>query len=355
MNFSLKKRIGALLIDGPRYIYYLARAHFGAGHEWLFVKNRNQQLELSNDPFGIKCRWLWTSDLYLPKVFPAVGQLLFSKALNTFSFKLQSNRPNSDIAPDVSFIIGHRGSARTQLLLKTIESIAAQQHCNIECIIVEQDSEQIVRPHLPAWVKYVFTPTDDPSMSYSRSWAFNVGAEHANSDCLIFHDNDLLVPTDYAFLTLQLMKKGFEFINLKRFIFYLSESATQDMLNTMRISSNLKIESIMQNAEGGGSIGASKKAYFTIGGFDQRFLGWGGEDNEFWERAQTQSVWPYGSLALIHLWHGPQKEKLDKENATTIILYNTLSKHNPLERIKWLQENQLRGSKNNISVNTERD
>lgn len=349
MSFSLKTRIGALLIDGPRYIYYLTRSRFGSKDAWLLVKNRHQQLEISNDPLGIKCHWSWTSDLYLPSVFPSIGQRLFAKALSTFSFELQTSQINTETTPDVSFIIGHRGSARTQLLLKTIESIAAQQQCIVECIVVEQDSQPVMRKQLPAWVKYVFTPTDDPKMPYSRSWAFNVGAEHANSSCLIFHDNDLLVPRDYAYQTLKLVEKGFDFVNLKRFIFYLSESATQEILNNGRIEPSLKVDSIMQNAEGGGSIGACKKAYFKIGGFDQRFVGWGGEDNEFWERAQTQSVWPYANLALIHLWHGPQKEKLDIECSATQVLYNKLSTQEPLDRIKWLIQNQLREPKDGPS------
>ncbi len=66
----------------------------------------------------------------------------------------------------------------------------------------------------------------------------------------------------------------------------------------------------MQNAEAGGSIALSRDAFHAIGGYDESFVGWGGEDNEFWERAQTRRVWPYGYLPFVHLWHAPQPEKL---------------------------------------------
>ncbi|MGH9823578.1 MAG: galactosyltransferase-related protein, partial [Blastocatellia bacterium] len=62
-------------------------------------------------------------------------------------------------------------------------------------------------------------------------------------------------------------------------------------------------------AQGGGSIAIDKEVYFAIGGFDESFVGWGGEDMEFWDRAATRSVWPYGYMPLVHLWHEPQPGK----------------------------------------------
>jgi hypothetical protein len=49
---------------------------------------------------------------------------------------------------------------------------------------------------------------------------------------------------------------------------------------------------------------------------DESFVGWGGEDNEFWERAQTLRVWPYGYLPLLHLWHEAQPGTQQAGNET---------------------------------------
>lgn len=319
----------------------------------MLVRNRDEQLEISQETFGVKCRWKWTSDLYLPKVIPLFGTALFSKSLNSFSF--QFNKKSTIVSdsprPSVSFIIGHRGTARLPLLLKTIESIAAQQDCNIECIVVEQDAHATLEDLLPKHVKYIHSPPEQGSMPFSRAMAFNVGARHASGSSLIFHDNDLLIPTNYASETHRLVAQGFDFVNLKRFIFYLSESATHRMLTQNKIEADLKIDSIMQNAEGGGSIGASRESYFKIGGFDERFIGWGGEDNEFWERAQTTNVWPFGFMPLVHLWHGAQAEKLDHENSNTTLLYKELSQKEPVDRIKWLIQNQASMTSNSIKEN----
>ena len=65
-------------------------------------------------------------------------------------------------------------------------------------------------------------PLPRKDMPYSRSWAFNVGAETARGHLLIFHDNDMLVPQDYGREIADRHKEGYEVINLKRFIFYLS-------------------------------------------------------------------------------------------------------------------------------------
>ena len=60
----------------------------------------------------------------------------------------------------------------------------------------------------------------------------------------------------------------------------------------------------------------ARTAFLAIGGYDESFVGWGGEDNEFWERAHTRRVWPYGYLPIVHLWHAAQPRKTDPDNPT---------------------------------------
>jgi len=286
----------------------------------------------------------WTSNLHLPMVFPYFGKLLFNSALNTFPIGSAKISPASSdegkSKPEVSFIIGHRGTERADLLLNTINSIGAQTDCKIECIVVEQDQKERIKDQLPNWVRYVFTRVKEPDAPYSRSWAFNVGAEHARSNCLIFHDNDLLVPECYASETLKQYKNGFEFINLKRFIFYLTRESSDALNSGKKLSAQLEIESIMQNALGGGSVGASREAFNRIGKFDERFVGWGGEDNEFWERASTGKIWPFANLPLVHQWHPHQAEKSTTQGLDKNHIYWKLQAQSPDERIKTLRSKE---------------
>lgn len=335
-NFGIKQTVGALLFDAPRYLVAFAKSTFSNRNDWLTIHNRNEVVAQSKSSIGVKCLWQWTSTLHLPKIFPWFGRELYRRSLNAFPIALSTTLTKSDKPADISFIIGHRGLERLPLLLTTLESIAGQIGCTIECIVVEQDYQPLIQPHLPKWVNYVFTGTGDKDIAYSRSAAFNVGLQHAKSDLIIFHDNDLLVPACYAKEHLEKFSQGFDFVNLKRFLFYFDRASSSAEEGKSVLDSTPVIEEIMQNAEGGGSIGASKAAYLEVGGFDDRFVGWGSEDNEFWERALTRKVWEYGLLPLIHLWHAPQAGKIDNQNSAAQTLYKQLSLVSPEQRIKDL-------------------
>ena len=100
--------------------------------------------------------------------------------------------------PRVAFIIGHRGESRLPLLQATVASIAAQRDVAIECIVVEQSEKPQLAGRLPPWVRTIHTPIKSDALPYNRSWAFNVGARAAAAPLLVLHDNDFLVPADYA-------------------------------------------------------------------------------------------------------------------------------------------------------------
>ncbi len=337
-SHTFKQYMGALIFDLPIYVsalYLKKKANYT--HPWLWIRNRREVLMESQDGEGVKCDWLWTSDLYMPKVFPQIGRWLVNRTLNDYPIHLSDEPSDMGKKPDVSFLIGHRGLERLPLLLMTLKSIAAQTKCNIECVVVEQDNERLIQDKLPEWVRYIHTPLPDKNMPYSRSWAFNVAAREAHADCLIFHDNDMLVPREYASQILKYYRKGYEFINLKRFIFYFTKTHSANILSERRPFLDRSPETIVQNLEAGGSFASDKDAYWEIGGFDERFVGWGGEDNEFWERANTRKVYPYGFLPIIHLWHSPQPEK-HNDDKDSQKLHRKLSKIHVADRIQRLRD-----------------
>ncbi len=330
-NPNFRQKIGVVAKDLPRYIQLLRR-----DIDYLAIRNRNELLEGSPDGTGFRCLWQWTSDLHAPKIFPSLGRKIFQHAFgdHPIAFLLEPLVVSSQ--PEVSFIIGHRGLERLPLLELTLASIAAQRGVTIECIVVEQDSQPRLKGLLPEWVRYIHAPPVQPDMAYNRSMAFNQGAQLARGNLLILHDNDMPIPQDYAAANMARVREGYEVVNLKRFIFYLDRRTSDNVSIDRGIPSIPGITAIMQNSQGGGSIAITREAFFDIGGMDESFIGWGGEDNEFWERAETRKLWPYGSMPILHLWHAPQPEKHQRDSHT-LKRYTELSIIKPVERIATLR------------------
>lgn len=306
-----------------------------AGNDYLQVRNRAERLEPAPDGTGFRCLWQWTSDLHAPKVIPALGRWLMRRALadHPVVLAVAGSAPGvQSTESQLTFIIGHRGMARLPHLLATLRSIAGQQGAAVECIVVEQDVESQLGPHLPPWVRLVHTPPPSADMPYCRSWAFNIGVQHARSSVLVLHDNDMLVPQDYATWILQRIAQGYEVVNAKRFIFYLSQGHSQAFFAGQTGLLAQPPEVIVQNLEGGGSVAITREAFARIGGMDESFIGWGGEDVEFWERAQTLRNWPWAGLSLVHLWHAAQPGKM-RGDTSALHRYHELAKATPQERI----------------------
>ena len=300
-----KSVLGVLLKDLWRY----HRALSSEGQEYLALCNRYERLVAGPGGSGYRCDWRWTSQLHAPSVMPSLGLRLMERALRDHPIRRASTPAHACDGPEISFIIGHRGTEREPLLMATIASIAAQEGVTVECIVVEQDVEPRLAGRLPDWVTLVQTAPPTPQTPYNRSWAFNIGADSARGGILVLHDNDMLVPVDYAREIVGRVRQGYEVVNLKRFIFYLTEEHTREVLAARAEYADASAQAIVQNLEAGGSVAITGDAFDQIGGMDESFVGWGGEDNEFWERAQTRRVWPYGYLPIVHLWHAPQPEK----------------------------------------------
>lgn len=331
--FHRSRSLASVLIkDWARY----RRALKGTGAEYLALCNRQERLEQGPDGRGFRCDWQWTSELHAPKYLPALGVDLIRRALHDHPIRRMAAPPAAR-RPDVSYVIGHRGSARIPQLLATLESIAGQCGAAVECVVVEQDDQPLLARHLPGWVRHVHTPLPETGLAYCRSWAFNVGARHIGGDILVLHDNDMLVPRDHAAHVLDLVRRGHEVLNLKRFVFYLTQEHTLGVLASRAELTDAAPLAVVQNLEGGGSVAITRAAYEAIGGFDEAFIGWGGEDVEFWERACTRRVWPYAFLPLVHLWHSAQAGKGSPE-ADTLRLYHSRAHVPVAQRIARLHE-----------------
>lgn len=328
---KLKEWSGVAVLDLPRYLASID----GGSLKWLEICNRIETLSNNPNGAGIYCNWKWSSNLHAPQLMPFLGRRLMKRAFQKFPIQFSDILEAESKSPRVSFIIGHRGIERLPHLLLTLKSIAAQTQAPFECIVVEQSAHPEIETFLPRWVRYYHDKSEIPS--YNRSKTFNVGCRYAKGDVLVLHDNDMPVPQCYASEVLKIFDTGYEVINLKRFIFYLGEKTTNHFFQGSYFKSPLHFDAIVQNLEAGGSLAISKQAYYGVGGFDESFVGWGGEDIEFWERAITRKTWNYHYLPILHLHHAPQPEKNKNKDTSAMSRYVEMSLILPKDRIQELK------------------
>jgi hypothetical protein len=329
---SIRRLAGALIYDAPRFERHVRG-------RWQLIRNRNERITVDESGRAVRCEWQWTSTVHYCDVFPDSSARLMGRVFDEWPIRLQ-DAPTVEGVPEVSFVIGHRGAARLPHLLMTLQSIAGQNGPAVECVVVEQSAERLIEQRIPKWVRYVHTPIPSPEEPYNRAWTLNAGAAVARGRILVLHDNDMVCPSRYAAEIVARIEDGWLFADLKRFTFYLDEADTSRVFTTGQIMKKARF-SVVQNLRGA-SVVARADAFEAIGRFDQSFVGWGGEDNEFWERAATTGkVNEFGYLPFVHLFHAPQKEKLAGATAPAVQRYQQLKGIPPEERIAKLRNEML--------------
>lgn len=67
----------------------------------------------------------------------------------------------------------------------------------------------------------------------------------------------------------------------------------------------------VSNNWGGGSLIIRKSHFVRIRGYDESYIGWGGEDNEFGDRVQdNMPTAALRDIVCLHLWHGRDRKQL---------------------------------------------
>ncbi|RBP50646.1 glycosyltransferase [Arenicella xantha] len=218
-----------------------------------------------------------------------------------------------------SYLITYRESdaSRRNNLRYLLNQLARDS--SLEIILVEQD----VSPHFEVGdqtnLRYIFV---ENAGSFNKSWGLNIAAKHANCERLILADSDMLIDALALQEMSQLMAGDVDAINPYTALIDLDEHETQQLLSNAsavhieRSDALLNRKSIGQNPPFCGGVFAVTRALFEVcGGMDERFEGWGGEDDAISKRvAHFASNMISLDHQAYHLWHPPSAPRLEESH-----------------------------------------
>lgn len=304
---------GVLFKDSWRYIIALRRNsddHQVDGR-WIRLCNRTEMLEDNPSGRGVRCNWTWSSELHACRILPMLGRRLMEIALTQWPIRF-AEAPVSRSGPVMSFVFAHEGEERLPHLRQVIRSLFAQHGVMVECVVVDLSPDPI-GAHLPPQVVYRHVNVRGIPRGWRKAWAFNIAARIATGEYLVFQDGDVCVPARYASELLTTFLAGYDVVSMHRFLFYLSELSTQRVFETGGIPLSNTPARVLQNFKGG-TIATTRDLFFAIGGFDEGFVDWGGEDDEFYDRCGSRRHFRFGYLPFVHLWHPPQPDRIKPSN-----------------------------------------
>lgn len=301
------------------YRYQSAFAHSGGGFRsdangWISLCNRIESLTAASGEPGVRCNWVWGSELHATRVLPWLARRLMHLSLTEWPILFHDEPRVIAERPRISFIFAHGGSERLTQLRRVIRSIFAQQEVPCEVVVVDQTSHALL-PALPPAVTYRHLAKDGVAPGWHKAWAYNLGARLARGDVLVFHDGDICVPERYAIEILAAIDtRNHAAASLQRFLFYLTARATRGLEEQdPPMLEGLEPDVVSQNWKGG-TIAIHRDAFTAIGGFDEGFVDWGGEDDEFYDRCLSVGHCRSGYLPFVHLWHPPQPARRESTN-----------------------------------------
>ncbi len=315
--FTFKQRVGCWLYErrSAETMMLFPMLERLTGRNWLDLKNRHELISIDPVSKGRICHWADSSALTVARVFPHVGARILHESLKRWPVTLNpdSGFQTTPSSPDVSFVIGVRGTRRLDQFRTVIRSLSNQQGVSTEIIVVEQSVTRDFESVVPTHARYVHTPLLHPQMPFNRSWALNAGANVANGRILVLHDADMVVPAGFAAAIHETIRGNVEALRLPRFIFYLDRPSSELVQQTGRFDGVQKVDRIVQNNPTPMAI--TRDAYRRIGGHDESFYGWGGEDNEFLDRVRTLNLSEGAFLPVFHLWHEEAPNRSGDRNA----------------------------------------
>ncbi|MFE9422558.1 glycosyltransferase [Kitasatospora sp. NPDC006697] len=216
-------------------------------------------------------------------------------------------------APEVQVVIPFRDrehGLRTRNLLACLRALADQEGgAAVHVTVVEGDAVPRSRELLDSLVdEYLFAHKDG---LFNKSWAVNVGvaatARPAPVVCVL--DADILVDRRFVERNLRRLREGGHGAHLPfRWSLSLDEPSTRRAIarrtraGAAEVPGSL-LRGLLLREPPGGCVWVRSEVFHAVGGFDERYEGWGGEDDDVVARLDRAAGVARFEDELLHLNH----------------------------------------------------
>lgn len=227
------------------------------------------------------------------------------------------NPPAADPDAEVLVVIPFQDRAAEQARLRNLlaclltlgdQSYPRQRY---RVVVVESDDEPRYRDLIEPLVdEYIFAPK---AGLFNKSWAINVGvvraAGTAEAVCLL--DGDVLADREFIARNAERFRRPGTAGHLTyRNMHCLSPVASSTAIRQRLVHGAAQVDMATMRAfvmrrPPGCCVWARTGTFHLIGGMDERYEGWGGEDNDFAYRMDVNSAFDSYDDLLLHMAHPP--------------------------------------------------
>ncbi len=228
----------------------------------------------------------------------------------------------------ITFIIPFRDTIRLSQLNKCLNNLIVR-YPGCEILLIEDSNVPVIKQPIPG-VRYIFVYS---KKLFNKSKCFNIGFLTATNEIICGLDGDMIIPSTLIDLTIDKINEN-KVVFPGREIYYAHEwidpkDLTQKFWNHKTWSKDRAPTQFH-----GGIFICNKKAYSKVGGFDQRFEGYGSEDTSFYMRSTESKDNADNTrvMDLIHIDHGYDdvEQQAIETNKKLLFIYSQIS---PDERI----------------------
>ncbi len=242
-----------------------------------------------------------------------------------------------------TYIIGYRHKPdRLNNLRRVLDWINC--FLGVDVIVIEQDKHSKIG-HLNLKCRHIFLKSNDP---YNKSWSFNVATKYAKSNVIVFGDSDLIMDPNKFIEGLKLLEQ-YEMVN-----------PYSSVIDLDARESNLQLDQLFlidrpgrgQNDHQkvplcGGICMFRKDTINKIGGWNEEFIGWGGEDD--FQSIKVKNFLTHTEIPnkCYHLFHNREQPDMPsyQRNLQLLQTLSNLSKEDLIKSInKNLAKNGMKNS-----------